>query len=131
MLKSSSPMTELDRLIRTRVDAFVREIADLVRRAALEAVSDALGPPPKPVRDKPMSKTLARGNKRSSSELDSLASRIVRHVADQPGSGAREIAKALGVATKDLVLPTKKLVASGELTTKGQKRATKYFRPKK
>jgi hypothetical protein len=124
-------MTELDRLIRARVDAFVREITELVRRAALEAVSNALGSPAKPARDKPASKTRGLGNKRSSTELDSLASRIVRHVSDQPGSGAREIAKALGVTTKDLVLPTKKLVASGELTTKGQKRATKYFRPKK
>ncbi|MCC6900727.1 MAG: hypothetical protein IT377_17230 [Polyangiaceae bacterium] len=125
-------MTELDRQIRARVDAFVLEIGDLVRRAALEAVSEALGKPARAAaRDKPPSKTRARGNKRSSSELDSLASRIVRHVGDHPGSGASEIAKALGVATRDLVLPTKKLVSSGDLTTKGQKRATKYFRPKR
>ena len=125
-------MTDLDRMIRDRVDAFVDEISQLVRRAALEAVSEALGGDrPAKARVKPATRASKRGGKRSAAELDSLADGILRSVGEHPGAGAREIARALGVTTTALVLPTKKLVSAGSLTTKGQKRATRYFRAKK
>ena len=125
-------MTDLDRMIRNRVDALVDEISQLVRRAALEAVSEALGGDrPAKARVKPATRASKRGGKRSSAELDSLADGILRSVGEHPGAGAREVAPALGVPTKELVLPTKKLVSAGSLTTKGQKRATRYFRAKK
>jgi hypothetical protein len=37
------------------------------------------------------------------------------------------IAKAMGLATKDLVLPVKKLIAVGAISSRGQKRSTQYF----
>jgi len=125
-------MSELDRLIRARIDTFVEELGELVRRAALEAVADALGG--KRAAAKPAARPKARakqGGKRSASELESLSERIQRFVADAPGSGARDIAKGLGISTRDLVLPVKKLVAAGALCTKGQRRATKYYKGKK
>lgn len=129
-------MNELDRLIRARIDAFVKELDELVRRAALEAVSEALGGAPRAEPQVRRSKTgkvarAQKGERRSPSELESLAGRVERWVSDHPGSGARQIADALDVSTKDLILPLKKLTAAGSLTTKGQKRATKYFRGKK
>ena len=37
------------------------------------------------------------------------------------------LGKALGVATKDLTIPVKKLLASKRIRTHGEKRATEYF----
>jgi hypothetical protein len=132
-------MTDLDRRIRARVDAFVVEISELVRRAAVEAVADALGAE-KPSATKPArtkrrvtgpAGPRSRGGKRTPKELEKLAERVLSFVSDNPGSGASEIASGIGVGTKDLVLPMKKLTAAGSVTSKGQKRATKYFRGKK
>lgn len=127
-------MSDLDRRLRARIDEFVRDISELVRRAALEAVSEALGASEQPKRGRrratrPASKP-KNGGKRSAKELESLAHRIESFVAENPGSGASAIARALELGTKDLVLPMKKLVASGALSSKGRKRATKYFRGK-
>ena len=36
-------MNDLERRIRDRVDAFVEELTDLIRQAALESVKEALG----------------------------------------------------------------------------------------
>ena len=125
----------MDRQIRARVEAFVEELTLLVRKAALEAVSEALGgragqPKPKPaLRGAP--KARGRGAKRSSSELEKLSGAISSFVAEHPGSGATQIARELGVHTKELVLPIRKLMSEGVLGSKGQKRATKYFRSKK
>jgi hypothetical protein len=35
-------MSDVDNELRNRVDSFVNELSDLIRRAALEAVADAL-----------------------------------------------------------------------------------------
>ncbi|MBK7580407.1 MAG: hypothetical protein IPI67_09405 [Myxococcales bacterium] len=128
-------MNDLDRQLRARIDAFVADIGELVRRAALDAVSEALGGArtrqPATTRPKAGGKRRGRGAKRSASELETLSAAIARRVAEHPGEGAREIAAALELTSKDLVLPMKKLVETGVLTTKGQKRATKYFRGKR
>lgn len=131
-------MNDLDRIIRARVEAFVQEISELVRNAALDAVTDALGGSSKAIRP-PKAKSSgqrahagrSKGAKRSSAEMDRLTASILAHIAANPGTGAREIAAELGLSTKDVALPVKKLVAAGALTTKGQKRATKYFRGKR
>lgn len=129
-------MTDLDRQIRARVEAFVEELTVLVRKAALEAVSGALGgrsaasPKPKAA-PKAARPGRSKGQKRSSGELEKLTASISAYVAQNPGSGAREIARELGVTTKDLVLPIKKLMTDSVLSSKGQKRATKYYRGKK
>ncbi|MBK8995179.1 MAG: DNA-binding protein [Myxococcales bacterium] len=129
-------MKDFERVIRARVEVFVAEISELVRRAALDAVADALGEKPsaapkRRAKTAKAPKPAGRGSKRSATELESLSDGILRFVAEHPGSGAAQIAAALKVSTKDLVLPMKKLGASGALFSKGQKRATKYFRGKK
>ncbi|MFO0565417.1 MAG: hypothetical protein U0263_07130 [Polyangiaceae bacterium] len=129
-------MSEVDRLIRARIDQFVDELTELVRRAALEAVSEALGGrATRPAEGTPARtrrrRVEARGSKRTASDLGALTERIERHVQDNPGEGAQHIARALGVGTKDLVLPLKKLLESGAVHKKGERRATKYYRGKK
>jgi YD repeat-containing protein len=38
-----------------------------------------------------------------------------------------DIARDTGMTTKDLSLPIKKLLGASQVTTEGQKRATRYF----
>lgn len=68
-----------------------------------------------------------KGEKRSATELDALTVQLRAYIARNPGQRIEQIGKAMGVATKDLSLPVKKLIANGKLKTRGQKRATAYF----
>ncbi len=128
-------MNDLDRRIRARIDAFVEELSELVRQAALAAVSEALGGAAKPRAEgrgkTPRPAKRAKGAKRSAGELESLSERVLEFVSENPGQGAQQIARELGLGTKDLVLPMKKLLATGSVVSKGQRRATKYFRTKR
>jgi hypothetical protein len=124
-------MSEIERRIREKIETFVIELNELVREAALDAVSEALGStarrPRRGAPSKPRVSSGGRGQKRSQTEIDRMAKSLASYVDRHPGEGAIAIAKALGMTTKDLVLPMKKLLASGTLVTKGQKRATKYY----
>lgn len=133
-----SPMNDLERRIQERVDAFVSEITALVREAAIESVRDALGgkavaaprgrraAAPAAGRRRGSSASDSRG-RRSAADIDQAAQRILTFVSDHEGVRADEIARALGATTKELQLPMRKLVKQGELSTKGQKRATRYY----
>jgi predicted transcriptional regulator len=49
------------------------------------------------------------------------------YVAKSPGQGVEKMARELGVPSRELVLPIKKLLADKAIKTTGHKRATKYF----
>lgn len=68
-----------------------------------------------------------RGGKRSSDEIESMSTEILNHIKQNPGQGVEQISAALGISSKELTLPIRKLVAQADLRTEGQKRATKYF----
>lgn len=69
----------------------------------------------------------ARGAMRAPAELAALVEKLAAHIRRNPGQGAEAIGKALGVATSEMALPIKKLVAAKRIRSEGQKRATKYF----
>lgn len=127
-------MTDLDRAIRQRVEDFVQEMTELVRQAALESVSAALGTPGAA---SPKARTggkraaagfvAKRGGKRTAKELEQQGGALVNMIRQTPGIRADQLAKAMGVETRDLALPIKKLLADKTITKKGQKRATAYF----
>ena len=52
---------------------------------------------------------------------------VGNHIKSNPGQGVEQIAKALGTSTKELTLPIRKLLGDKKITSKGQKRATRYF----
>lgn len=114
-----------------------RPVADLIRRAQ--------GAPSRHTqqRTRKSRRKTASGGKRSTlgpsgsrsatsrrpSDLEALMERLVEEIQREEGRGIQAIAGALGVTTRELVLPVRRLIAEGRVRARGQKRATKYFGP--
>jgi DNA-binding NtrC family response regulator len=148
-------MSNVETEIKSHVDSFVSQLSGLVRKAALEAVADALreGQPaaavtaaaprkaggrakaaPAPVEPKKAGRparaakpTRKKGEKRSKEELAAMTQKVHEHIKANSGQGVEQIAKDLGTTTKELTLPIRKLLVEKKITSKGEKRATKYF----
>jgi predicted HTH transcriptional regulator len=131
---SVAVMSDLERRLRERIDAFVEELTEIVREEALEQVAKALGGATTRVkratRSAPTKRTsnttAGRAPKRTQDDLVALEAKIIRHVGKNPGMGAQEIALAFGLTTADVTLPLRRLVRDNKLETKGQKRGTRY-----
>ncbi len=67
------------------------------------------------------------GEKRSPVLLAQVTDQVGNHIKANPGQGVEQIAKALSTTTKELTLPIRKLLGDKKITSKGQKRATRYF----
>jgi len=130
--------------IQARIRAFTNELEQLVRQAAIAAVTDSLGGPAasgaRPVArasnghvaasSAPTAPARGRaksGGKRDPKVIAALVTRVGDYVKAHPGQGVEAIAKALSVSTHDITLPVTKLLAAKAIKKKGQKRATKYF----
>jgi len=129
-------MSNTDTAIRQAVESFVEQLRGLIQHAALESVQAALngggqslrrGAKPGRAAAVVASKGRAKGAKRTPEELEALVKKLHAHVAKNPGQRIETIGAGLGVPTKELVLPAKKLLSEKRLATKGQKRATIYF----
>ena len=129
------PKNDMDSGLRARVDAFVAELSQIIRAEALDAVRQALGaefaPPQRRTRKaaKAGRKASKRGGRlrRSSEDLDSLASTLQSHVKENPGQRLEQIGVAMGIDTKELKRPVQLLLEAGSLRTEGQRRGTRYF----
>ena len=116
------------------VQGFVAQIAELARRAALDTLASAFGSRGGGGRNGGVRAGRPRGGrsaKRTAADLEILAEKFASHVKANPGLRIEQINKELGTMTKDLALPIRKLIADGKITTKGQKRSTKYFAGKR
>lgn len=67
-----------------------------------------------------------KGAKRSPEDIEALARNLLAYVKKNSGQRIEQIAAGLSVATGDLALPAKKLLAEKKLKTAGQKRGTTY-----
>jgi hypothetical protein len=121
-------MDNLQNQVNARVAAFVAEITELARAAAYQALSAGLDQGPI---TRGRSATVAlhgrKGGKRTAEEIAQMADAFFAHVTAHPGQRMEHIAKELGLATPELTLPVKKLLADGKLRVEGQKRATEYY----
>jgi hypothetical protein len=132
----------LDNEIQSRISSFLSELSLLVKRSALEAVHGALGeatvsPRRGPGRPRKVSfsatatpsRIATRGvpGKRTSAQIEATASKLLTHIRSKPGQRLEEIGRALKADTAGLKRPIANLLAAKMLTTKGQKRGTKYF----
>lgn len=132
--------SDFDSQMKARIQAFTEELTSLVRDAAMATLRDALGEqqprrgrrtlPPTVVAALPFSgKRLAGGTriKRGPEELDELRANLFEYISQHAGQRIEAISAGMGVPTKELNLPVKKLLADKQIKTKGHKRATEYY----
>jgi hypothetical protein len=120
-------MDNLQIQVNARVEAFVAEITELARAAAYQALSGALDSPIAIGSGVAPMLRGRRGGKRTADEIAQMADAFLAHVTANPGQRMEHIAKELGVAIPELMLPVRKLLADGKLRVEGQKRATQYY----
>lgn len=123
---------DLDALIRARIEAFVEELTGLVRQAALDAVTEALGGsrPTRPAaRPTPSSQPPSRTGRRPRARTSEVERQkeLVLGAARALGAGfaRKDIVAATGLeddATRVLAL----LVKEGKLEKRGERRLTTY-----
>jgi hypothetical protein len=143
--------TNLDQQIRERIQLFIAELTTLIKQSAVKSVRDALGNGDTEIsvrrgigrsgrgRAKRSAGMLGegvvakrrggrkKGAKRSPKQLENITSKLLAHIKANPGQRIEEVAGHIGMKTKELTLPIKKLVAEKKITKKGEKRATTYF----
>jgi hypothetical protein len=112
--------------IQKLTEDFVSSLSALLREQALNSIGAALSGTPKLKGAARRVPPPAKGQKRSPEALEQLTSDLRGYIAKNPGQRIEQIGKGMGVATKELALPARKLIAAGQVRTKGQKRATTY-----
>ena len=112
-------------------EALKREIAEeQYAKARADLVSELGGGIANKSKPGPKPKTAPKarkGAKRDPGELDALTEKLGAFIKKNPGQRIEQVRKELGVTTKDLALPVKRLLAAKKVSTKGQKRATTYY----
>jgi hypothetical protein len=93
------------------------------KQAAAKGARAAKAAAPK----KPAPAKRPSGAKRPPAELAKLTEKLGEYIKAHPGLRIEPIGKALNIATKELTLPVKKLLAAKKIRSEGQKRATEYF----
>ena len=65
-------------------------------------------------------------NSTTPQQLAQITEQVYNYIKSNPGQGVEQIAKALATSTKELTLPIRKLLTDKKISSKGQKRATRY-----
>lgn len=97
-----------------------------VPRAAAVKEEPAAKRAAKKAKKAPKTSARALGEKRSPEALERLTQKLLAWVTKHPGKNKEELAKGLGVPSRELNLPTKRLLAGKQIQATGQKRATRY-----
>ena len=134
------PNNTTDHAIRTRIDSFLAELSQLVKRQALEAVHGVLGEgaprrrgPGRPRgsgrRGPGRPRRAAKGKRvrRSTEQLAKIGARVLAQIRSKKGQRLEEIGRALKTDTAILKKPVADLLKAKRLRTTGAKRGTKYF----
>lgn len=131
-------MADIQERIEQRIRAFADELFALIREAAHQAIDQALGATTTPASNarrsnaKPASsKTRRRGSpkgtRRTTDQMQRDLDALREHIRRQPGMTALEIGAALGMATREIARPIKKLVAAADVRRTGVKSNTRYY----
>ena len=111
----------MDKAMATANDAVLRRALDeahggLTAYLKLQGVVSANG-----------SAARASGGRRSSSDVEQMGGSLLAYVRNNPGQRGEDIAEAMGTDSKAIRLPMKKLIADGQVRTKGERRGMRYF----
>src|SRR5688572_18906212 len=108
--------TDIDSRIRGMVEAFASDLTALIRESAFETVRAALGEGSSSGRrgrgagaGAGARRSLPKGAKRPPGEISKLTTRLLDYVKGHKGERIEQIAKGMGVSTRELNLPVKKL----------------------
>jgi len=117
-------MPNLDAELRELTAGFAAELVLAVKRAALEEVARVMkeveAQAPEVAPPAPRSKrTAVRGG--------TISERILDFVRRHPGERSETVRAGLGISRAHMQSAVKKLVQNGQLTSKGERRATRYF----
>ncbi|MFW5875109.1 MAG: hypothetical protein ACOCXM_00100 [Myxococcota bacterium] len=123
---------DINEQIEERIRAFAAELNDLVRRAALESVHNALGGGASTTASARAATTRAgRGagaqGRRSPRQMAGTIDAVREFVANNPGARMEQMTAALGQPAARLRGPVNKLIEQGIVRKTGEKRATKYY----
>lgn len=72
-------------------------------------------------------KSRPKGAKRTPEEIEAQTRTLLATIKKNPGLRIEEISKMIGISTKELALPVIKLFESKSITSKGNRRATRYY----
>jgi hypothetical protein len=121
-------VSDFQRQINQRIEAFISEITELARRQAIDELTRATRVLGSSGGGRARGNGVrVRGGKRSSEQVEGDATRLLAFITESPGKRAEEIAREIGLSTKEMALPLKKLIGGRQIRTEGQKRATRYF----
>jgi hypothetical protein len=76
---------------------------------------------------RPAAKSRPKGAKRTPEEIEAQTKTLLATIKKNPGLRIEEISKMIGVSTKELALPVIKLFEAKAISSKGNRRATRYF----
>lgn len=126
-------MSDIQAQIKSKIAAFTSDLEALVRRAAMEAVGNALGSAPtrshpavSTARAAPVAGRADKRVRRSASAMTAAADRILTHIKAHPGQRSEEIRDALGIPKNVWQPAARNLLDQKRITAKGVKRATTY-----
>lgn len=122
-------MSDVHDRIEACIEAFAADMSEIVRRVAFESMSRALAGEPAIAAAMPSRKRTAgrAGGKRTRRELERTTAALERYIRTTPGRRMEELSSDLGLSSRELALPVRRLLEAGRIRTEGHKRATRYF----
>jgi hypothetical protein len=130
-------MTNLQQSIEEQVGAFVRNINELVRRAAIDALERAIivrTVGVAEVRPKRRNASNGKGKQggkpappREPAELEALTERLYEAIASHPGESMAVLAPVVGCPVKQLRVSIDRLLTQERVKKAGERRSTRYF----
>lgn len=128
---------DLDSNLRSLIESFARDLQAALRSSIAADLLAAVGGQPArrgPGRPRGTSNAApasgrgpGRPRKVASADSGALGERVLSAVKQSPGQTVSQVASALGVPTEALKKPVAQLLASKQLSKKGQRRGTRYY----
>jgi H2-forming N5,N10-methylenetetrahydromethanopterin dehydrogenase-like enzyme len=114
-------MKTIQMRIDEQVDAFVGNLQQIMREAALEAVERA-------THSKSAVKTRRRMSaKRDPEQLGKLTEQLYGAICEHPGESMKALSQATGCTPRELGLCARRLIGQGRVKKAGQRQYTRYF----